>query len=283
VRELLGAGHTVLGLARSDASANALRQQQGIEVHRGELSKPETLAAGARTCDGVIHTAYIHDFSQIAANAQADRGAIEAIGAALEGSNRPFLITSGTAGLAPGRPGSEDDPGDVNNPTAFRIQSELMTVARASRGVRASVIRLPPSVHGPGDHGFVPRLIAIAREKGVSAYVGDGQNRWPAVHRLDAAILYRLALEKGAAGSRFHVVGDPGVPTKDIATVIGKHLGLPVVSKSAAEINDHFGWLGHFFALDVPASSEKTQQQLGWKPRQPGLIEDLDEGHYFAG
>jgi nucleoside-diphosphate-sugar epimerase len=280
VQELINAGHQVLGLARNDAAADALARS-GVNAHRGDLSDPESLVAGARACEGVIHTAFIHDFSQFAANAAIDRRAIEAMGAVLAGSGRPFVVTSGTAGLAPGRIGTEDDVGDPRSATAPRIPSEEAAVAMASRGVRTSVVRLPPSVHGDGDHGFVPMLIGIARQKGVSAYVGDGLNRWPAVHRLDAAHLFRLALEKGAAGARYHAVADQGVPVRDIADVIGRRLNVPVVAKSPEEAAEHFGFLGYVLGADCPASSQRTRELLGWQPKQPGLIPDLDRPSYF--
>jgi nucleoside-diphosphate-sugar epimerase len=230
----------------------------------------------------VIHTAFNHDFSQYAANAAMDRRAIEAMGAALADSGRPLVVTSGTAGLTPGHLGTEEDTGDPNSPAAARMPSEVATLALASRGVRASLVRLPPSVHGDGDHGFVPMLIGIARQKGVSAYVGDGLNRWPAVHRLDAVHLFRLALEKGSAGVRYHGVADEGVPVRDIADVIGRRLNLPVVSKSREEAAEHFGFLGYFLGVDCPASSAQTQERLGWRPTQPGLIPDLDHACYFG-
>jgi len=280
VNELLAAGHQVLGLARTAAAAAALARL-GVEAHRGELSDTESLAAGARACEGVIHTAFIHDFSDIAAAGETDRLAVEALGAALAESGRPLVVTSGTAHLTPGRLGTEEDAPDPSSAATHRIASEETTLAMASRGVRASVVRLPPSVHGDGDHGFVPALIGIAREKGVSAYVGDGLNRWPAVHRLDAAHLFRLALERGSAGARFHGVADEGVPVRDIAEVIGRRLNVPVVAKSPEQAADHFGWLAHFLGIDCPASSAQTQERLGWSPRQPALIPDLDRARYF--
>jgi nucleoside-diphosphate-sugar epimerase len=226
----------------------------------------------------VIHTAFIHDFSNYGPAAEADRRAIETLGGALAGSDRPLIVTSGT--LLVQRQGSIATEEDVHNPT-FPRKSEEAALALAARGVYASVLRLPPSVHGNGDHGFVPRLISIAREKGVSAYIGNGLNRWPAVHRLDAAHLYRLALEKGTAGVSYHGVGDEGVPTREIAEVIGRHLNLPVVSKSREEAADHFGWIARFFGIDGPASSALTQERLGWRPTQVGLIDDLNAEHYF--
>lgn len=272
VQELLGAGHQVLGLARSDAGAAAI-SAAGAEVHRGSLEDVESLRSGAAASDGVIHTAFIHDFSNYAASTAADRRAVETIGAALAGSGRPFIVTSGTAGLTAGQMGTEEEEaGDPNSPAALRLLAEGLTLALAEQNVRALVMRLPPSVHGDGDPGFVPRLIAIAREKGVVAYIGDGLNRWPAVHRLDVARLYRLALEKAPAGTRIHGVAEEGVPTREIAEVIGRRLNLPVVSVPAENAGEHFGWLGHFFAIDNPTSSVLTRVRLGWRPVQPGLI-----------
>jgi len=280
VQELINAGHQVLGLARNDAAADALARL-GVEAHRGELSDTESLAAGARACEGVIHTAFIHDFSQFEANVETDRRAVEALAGALAGSNRPLVIASGTLMVSHARPGTEQDaPASVDVP---RAASEATVLAAARRGVRGSIVRLPPSVHGDGDHGFVPRLIGIAREKGASAYVGDGLNRWPAVHRLDAAHLFRLALEKGSAGARYHGVADEGVPVREIAEVIGRRLNVPVVAKSPAEAAGHFGFLGHILGIDGPASSKLTQERLGWRPVQPGLIPDLDRPNYFEG
>jgi len=280
VQELIGAGHQVLGLARSDAAARSLAAA-GAQAHRGALDDPDSLRRGAAGTEGVIHTAFIHDFSNIAASGEIDRLAIDAIGAELAGSDRPLVVTSATGLLAPGRVGIEEDAPDPRSMGSHRVASEVAALSLTSRGVRVSVVRLPPSVHGEGDHQFVPALIRIAREKGVSAYVGQGRNRWAAVHRLDAAHLFRLALEKGPAGARFHGVADEGVPTRDIAAVIGRGLSVPVVSKPREQAADHFGWLGWFFAEDVPASSTRTQERLGWRPRQPGLLADLERGHYF--
>ena len=277
VRELLAAGHRVLGLARSDAGAKSLIAA-GAEVHRGDLHDLESLRAGAAAVDGVIHAAFIHDFSNYGPAAEADRQAIETLGAALAGSERPLLITSGTLLVQRHGPLAMEDDGSIR---IFPRKSEDAALAVASRGVRVSILRLPPSVHGKGDHGFVPRLIEIAREKGVSAYVGDGVNRWPAVHRLDAANLYRLVLEKGSARANYHGVADEGVPFRDIAAVIGRHLNVPVVSKSPEEAVNHFDWLAHFVGVDCPASSAQTRQVLAWQPKQPGLIADLDATHYF--
>lgn len=276
VRELIDAGHQVLGLARSEKAAKFLTTA-GAEVHRGSLEDLESLRNGAVVADGVIHAAFIHDFSNYGPAAEADRRAIETLGSALAGSDRPLIVTSGTLVVAPGRTAKEEDQPNPNSPR----KSEEAALALSASGVRASVLRLPPSVHGEGDHGFVPRLIGVAREKGVSAYIGDGLNRWPAVHRLDAAHLYRLVLEKGASGERYHGVADEGVPAREIAEVIGRQLNVPVVSKSREEAADHFGWIARFFGLDGPASSAQTQQRLGWRPAQPGLIADLDAEHYF--
>lgn len=282
VPELIGAGHQVIGLARSDAAAASLAAT-GAEVHRGTLDDLDSLKRGAAASDGVIHTAFIHDFSNIAASGEKDLLAIEAMGAALAGSGRPLVVTSATGILAHGRVGSEEDAADPGSAGAHRLPSERAALALASRGVRVSVLRLPPSVHGDGDHAFVPALIRTAREKGASAYVGDGRNRWAAVHRLDAAHLYRLALEKGPAGATFHGIADEGVPTREIADVIGRRLSVPVVSKSPDEAAAHFTWLARFVAADLPATSARTQALLGWRPRQPGLLADLEHGRYFEG
>jgi nucleoside-diphosphate-sugar epimerase len=280
VRELTDAGHEVLGLARSEDAARALTAA-GAQVHHGELNDLESLRGGAAASDGVIHTAYIHDFANIPEAAETDRRAIEALGEALAGSERLLLVTSGTAHLSPGRAVTEEDVRDTSLPAAWPRRSEEVAFAMASRGVRASAVRLPPSVHGEGDHGFVPRLVRIAREKGVSAYVGDGLNRWAAVHRLDAANLFRLGFEKGSAGVRYHGVGDEGVPFREIARVIGRHLNVPVVSKSREEAADHFGWLARFASMDLPAARALTQERLGWRPTHCGLLEDLERPHYF--
>lgn len=281
IQELLGAGHEVLGLSRSDDGAETLHQR-GIAVHRGDLSDLDALAAGARACDGVIHTAFIHDFKDFNAAGETDRRAIEAMGEALAGSGKPLITTSGSALLPHGRIGTENDAPDPAGPAQHRTASEQLTLALAARGVRSSLVRLPPSVHGDGDYGFAPRLVDIARAKGMSAYIGEGSNRWPAVHRFDAARLYRLVLEHGVAGARYHAIGEQGVATREIAEVIGKGLGVPVVSLAAAEALEHFGFLARFFGADCPASSAQTQEQLGWQPAGLGLIEDLAQ-HYFRG
>ncbi|MGA8430500.1 MAG: SDR family oxidoreductase [Candidatus Sulfotelmatobacter sp.] len=277
VEELITAGHQVLGLARSDAGAKSL-VAAGADVHRGSLEDLESLRRGAAAADGVIHTAFIHDFSNYGPAAEADRRAIETLGGALTNSDRPLIVTSGS--LLAQRRGPLATEEDAHDPN-FPRKSEDAALALASRGVRASVLRLPPSVHGNGDHGFVPQLISIAREKGVSAYIGDGLNRWPAVHRLDAAHLYRLILEKASTGATYHGVADEGVPTREIAEAIGRGQNLPVVSKSREEAADHFGWIARFFGIDAPASSALTQERLGWRPIQPGLITDLKAAHYF--
>jgi nucleoside-diphosphate-sugar epimerase len=279
-KELLLAGHQVLGLARSDESAKKIAAA-GAEVHRGSLDDLESLQRGAAASDGVIHTAFIHDFSKFKDNCETDRAAIEAIGAALAGTARPLVITSGTALFQLGRPATEADAPRVGSDTIPRVASEEAAKAMAEKGVHVSVVRLPPTVHGQGDKGFVPMLIGLARQKGVSAYVGEGRNRWSAVHRLDAARLYVLAAQKAAKHAIYHGVGEEGVATRAIAETIGRHLHLPVVSKTGTEVADHFGWLGTFFSYDVPASSVATQEQLGWIAKQPGLIADLDQGHYF--
>jgi nucleoside-diphosphate-sugar epimerase len=279
VQELVQSGHKVLGMVRSEAGAKSLADA-GAEVHRGSLEDLESLRRGAASADAVIHTAFIHDFANYGAAAEADLRAIGTLGAALAGSDRPLIITSGVAPLGPGRVATEDetlDPGAAHVPR----KSEPATMALASRGLRAIVMRLPPSVHGRGDHGFVPQLVRIAREKGVSAHVGDGGNRWPAVHRLDAAQLYRLALEKAPAGARLNAFADEGVPMSEIAATIGRGLGVRVGSKTADDAKGHFGWIAPFVAFDVPGSSALTRERLGWRPTRPGLLADLGEGHYF--
>jgi nucleoside-diphosphate-sugar epimerase len=277
VTELIEAGHQVIGLARSDSSARTV-EAAGAQVHRGDLEDLDSLRAGAQSADGVIHLAFNHDFTDYSGAAETDRRAIDALGGVLAGSDRPFVVTSGLAGFALGRTMTEDDAADPNSPRA----SERAALALTARGVRVSVLRLPPSVHGEGDHGFVPRLIDIARENRVAAYPGDGANRWPAVHRFDAARLFRLALESAPAGTRLHAIGDEGVPVRDIAGVIGRHLEVPVSSVAPEQAADHFGWLGVFFSLDVPASSALTRERLGWRPTRQGLLDDLEQGHYFS-
>jgi nucleoside-diphosphate-sugar epimerase len=281
VAELLEAGHQVTGLARSDKSAAALTAK-GATVHRGDLADLDGLRAAAAAADGVIHLAYRHDFdNDFVGAAETDLRVVTAMGEVLAGSDRPLVNTSGTlllAGVAQGRTATENDAAEGGP----RIDSENAVIALADRGVRSSVIRLSPLVHSTLDHhGFAHRLIDIAREKGVSAYIGDGTNRWPGVHTLDAARLYRLAVEAAPAGTRLHGVADEGVPFREIAAVIGRHLDLPVVSISAEQSYEHFGFLSVFGSLDNPTSSALTQKVLDWHPDGPGLIEDLDAGHYF--
>jgi nucleoside-diphosphate-sugar epimerase len=277
VPDLIKAGHRVLGLARSDAAARSLTVA-GADVQRGSLGDLESLRKGASAADGVIHAGFIHDFANYAPAAETDKRAIETIGAVLAGSDRPFIVTSGTAVTAPGRIATERDSAN----STFPRKSEE-AAASAAGGPRVSVLRLPPSVHGVGDHGFIPILIRIAREKGVSAYVGQGFNRWPAVHRLDAARLYRLVLEASPMAPRYHAVADEGVPFREIAQVFGRRLNLPVVRKAPEEASDHFVWFAHFAGLDCPASSALTQEQLGWHPTQASLIPDIDQPSYFEG
>ncbi len=279
VQDLIQAGHEVLGLARSDAGAKSL-QAAGAQVQRGDLMDLESLKQGVAATDGVIHTAFIHDFAKFQESCETDRRVIAALGAALAGSRRPLVVTSGTALLTPGRLAFEKD---APPPKAFpRVASEQAAAAVAARGVHVSVVRLAPSVHGDGDHAFIPFIIGFARDKGVSAYVGEGQNRWPAVHRFDAARLFRLTLEKGAAGAHYHGAAEEGVPFREIASVVARRLNLPLVSKSPAEAEEHFSWFAHFAAVDNPTSSQWTRTTLGWQPEHPGLIADIDRPAYFA-
>jgi nucleoside-diphosphate-sugar epimerase len=279
VQELIKAGHQVLGLSRSDAGAKSLIAA-GAEVHRGELEDLESLRSGAAMSDGVIHTAFIHDFSKFKENCEIDRRAIETLGDVLAGSNRPLVITSGTGmgNTVPGQPASEDNF-NAHHPNP-RSASELAGISVAERGVNISVVRLP-QVHDRDKQGLVTYSIALAREKGILAYIGDGLNRWPAVHRLDAAPVYRLALEKGIAGARYHAVAEEGVTAREIAEAVGRGLKIPVVSKSTEEAAGHFGWLALFAGMDIPASSALTQQRLGWHPTdQPGMVADLEQMDY---
>ena len=281
VRELLQSGHQVLGLARSDAAAAALAAA-GAEVQRGTLDDLDSLRRGVAAADGVIHLAYNHDFSQYEAAARSELRAIETLGEALGGSGRPLVIASGLLGLAVGRVATERDMPDAATAAASpRSAGARAALAFAERGVRSSIVRLAPLVHGEVKRGFVGTLIDIARQKGVSGTVGDGSNRWPAVHRRDAAQLFRLALEKAPAGSVLHAVADQGVPVRVIAEAIGRHLDLPVVAVAPEDAREHFGWLAGVLAIDSPASSALTRERLGWQPVQPGLLADLDQGHYF--
>jgi nucleoside-diphosphate-sugar epimerase len=279
VRELIDAGHKVLGLSRSDTGAKVLIAV-GAQVHRGDLKDLESLRDGAAMSDGVIHTGFIHDFSKFAENCEIDKRAIETLGLALEGSERPLLVTSGLATVAEGRtPTGEDAP--LPPSPAYPRASEATAEMLLKRGVRVSVVRLP-QVHNTIKQGLVSYAIAVAREKGVSAYVGDGLNRWAAVHVLDTARLYRSALEKQEAGARYHAVAEEGVPFRDIAEAIGRGLKVHVVPKSSEEAAAHFGSIGMFIGRDLIGSSVQTQQRLGWRPTGPGLITDLNRAHYFA-
>lgn len=280
VTELLTAGHQVVGLARSDQAASVVAAA-GAEVRRGSLDDLGSLRAGAEDADGVIHLAFKHDFSDFADAGRTERAAVETLGNALEGSGRPFLLASGVALIAPGRVATERDATPMSGPNSPRGGSEQLALEYLGRGVGSVSLRFAPTVHGNGDHGFVSTLVDVARARGASGYVGDGSNRWPAVHRLDAAHMVRLALEKAPAGSVVHGVAEEGVPTREIAEAIGRGLDVPVVPVNPQEAAAHFGWIGAFFALDAPASSALTQQLLGWTPTHPKLLEDLETGHYF--
>lgn len=308
VEELIGAGHSVTALARSEEAGKKL-SAKGIQPHLGNLDDMESLRSAAAAADGVIHLAFMHSPSQIpfakrmavffggmptsiagrfmAAASEADRHAIETFGGALKGSGRPLVTTFGTMGLShvgfrARKPATEEDEPDPLSPGILRAKTEENVEALASLGVRATMIRLAPTVHGDGDTGLVPQLISIARKKGRFAYVGDGQNRWPAVHRRDAARLFRLALEKGVAGTRYHGVAEEGIPFRSIAEVIGRKLNVPVDSVSANQAAKSFSWFGDFAATDNPSSSDRTRKQLGWEPTGPGLLADLDGPGYFA-
>jgi nucleoside-diphosphate-sugar epimerase len=281
VRELVAAGHQVLGLVRSPQGAASLTAV-GAEALQGSLEDLDSLRRGAASADGVVHTAFNHDFSKFAQNCELDRSAIEALGEALAGSDRPLVVTSGFAHISPGRLSTEDDvPIPPAGGRAIPRVSEATAMRLAEQGVHAMVMRLPPSVHGLGDHGFVPMLAKMAREKGVSVYGGDGAHRWPAVHRLDAARAYRLAVEKGRAGARYHAVAEEGVPFREIAQVIAHRLKLPLASRTPEAAAAHFGWFASFAAMDVPASSERTREELGWHFAEAGLITDVDQPGYL--
>lgn len=279
VDELIGASHQVLGLARSDAGAKAL-QAAGAQVQRGDLENLESLRSGAAASDAVIHTAFRHDWTKFAESCELDKRAIEAIGEALHGSSRPFIVTAGV-GMAQGRAATENDP-RIPPSSSYPRASEDAAIALTKRGVHASVMRLP-QVHDTVKQGLVTPLIAVARIKGISAYIGDGQNRWPAAHVTDVARLYRLALEHGSAGARYHAVAEEGVPLKDIATAIGHGLHVPVVSISQEQAQEHFGFLGFFAGWDALTSSAQTRAQLGWNPNGPTLLTDLANMNYSQG
>jgi nucleoside-diphosphate-sugar epimerase len=289
IPELIAAGHDVIGLARSDASAAAVAAT-GAEALRGTLLNLDALRAAAAASDGVIHLAFQHDIAfsgRFQEAADTDRRAVDALAETLAGSGRPLVIASGTTGVALGRVATERDGHDLSASEHLaggprtRATTAERVLSLAARDVRSSVLRLPPTVHGDGDHGFMAALVAIARQRGVSGYIDDGSNRWAAVHRLDAAKLFRLALEKATAGSTLHAIADEGVPIRDVAEVIGRHLHMPTVAVPRDAAGQHFGWLADFLAMDTPASSARTRELLEWEPTQPGLIEDLDQGHYF--
>ena len=279
VRELKAAGHTVTGLARSDASA-AVLEKAGVDVLRGSLEDLDSLGAGARAADAVVHLAFNHDFSKFAENGAAEKAAIDALGNALAGTGKTLVVTSGVALIAPGKRITEDDSRDSSIP--FPRDPETAAAKAAKNGAHVSIVRLSPSTHGAGEtHGFVPTVIGLAKQHGASAYIGDGKNRWPGVHVRDAARLYRLALERGAGYAVYHAVADEGVPFRDIAAIVGKRLNLPVVGKSGDEAAAHFGWFERFAGIDAPTSSAKTRETLGWNPSEPSLLADVDSAAYF--
>ncbi len=280
VDELLASGHKVLGLVRSAAKTDALKRK-GVDVLLGDLSDLALLAEGARECDAVIHTAFNHDFSRFAENCETDARAIEAMGQALEGTTRPLVATAGVGMLASQGELATEQDAPIPPSAAYPRRSEAAVAALAARGIHASVVRLPPSVHGPGDHGFVPQLVRVARETGVSAYIHGGLNRWSAVHRMDAARMFRLAVEANTIDARFHAVADEGIALRDIATLIGRRLGVPVMDVTHDEARKHFGWFADFAGIDAPASSVWTRHRLGWSSEQPGLLDDLENAGYF--
>jgi nucleoside-diphosphate-sugar epimerase len=279
IPELISAGHSVVGLARSDRAAEAVRAT-GAEVRRGDLDDLDSLRAGAEDAEAVVHLAFKHDFTDYAGAGRTERAAVDTLGTTLKGSDGPLLVASGMAGGGTGRVLTERDESPHVGPDSLRGGSERLALDFAEQGVRSVALRFAPTVHGPGDHGFTAVLARIAREKGVAGYVGDGANRWPAVHRLDAARLVALALEKAPAGSRVHAVAEEGIPARDIAEAIGRSLGVPAVSVAPEDADEHFGWLGRFFSADIPASSTFTRELLGWTPTRAGLLEDLAAGHY---
>lgn len=277
--ELLRHDHDVLGLARTDASAAAI-EALGATPHPGTLDDPDSLAAGAEKADAVIHLAFKHDFTDYAGAGRSEHLAVQRMLDVLEGSDRPFMLASGVATIAQGRPATEHDPSPFQGIDSMRGGSENLALEYAERGVRSVSLRFAPSVHGEGDHGFIATLAGIARERGASGYVGDGGNRWAAVHRDDAARVVRLALEKAPAGTRVHAIGEEGIATRDIAAAIGRSLGVPTVSVRPEEAEAHFDWIGRFFGLDMAATSTITQDLLGWTPTGPGLLDDIAAGHY---
>jgi nucleoside-diphosphate-sugar epimerase len=279
VDDLIAAGHEVTGLARSDPSAAAL-EAKGVRVRRGDLDNLDGIRLGAQDAEAVIHLANKHDFSNPAVSNAAERAAVQTIGDALVGTNRPFLLASGVAALTQGRPAAEDDASPFHGPDSPRGGSENLALEFVDRGVHAVSLRFAPTVHGTRDHGFIALLSEIAREKGVSGYPGDGTNRWAAVHQLDAARLVTLGLHKAPAGARLHAVAEVGVATRVIAQAIGRAFDLPVTSIAPADVQDHFGWIGAFFAMDLAATSNATRELLGWTPTGPTLVEDLDAGAY---
>ena len=277
-RELIETGHSVLGVARTTEGAEVLASR-GVEPHMGDLADHASFISGALACDAVVHCAFIHDFSRFAENIEIEQQTVIAMLDALAGSGKPFIITSGVALLAPGRVATENDQPQRQG----RGETEALVREAAGRGLRTAVIRLPPITHDNGEGGFLPMLVNVAREKRVAAYIGDGANRWPAGHRLDAARLYRLALESGAPGAAYHAVADAGVPMREIADAIGKRLGLGTASLSAEAAANHFGWIGLFAGIDMPASSQLTQQRLSWRPTHASLIEDIETAATLGG
>jgi nucleoside-diphosphate-sugar epimerase len=278
VEQLLQNGHEVLGMVRNDNGAEKVNQL-GATAYRGNLEDLESIKTGAAQCDAVIHTAFNHDFTRFKQNCEDDRTVITAIGEALAGTNKPLVITSGVGLLNYGRLVTEDDV-PANADITPRAASEEAVKAVDAQGVNSYIVRLPPTVHDEGDHGFIPMIINMAKEKGESAHIGEGQNRWPAVHRRDAAVLYRLIIEKQPAQKVFHAVAEEGIPFKQIATAIGEGLHIPTVSKTDAAAEAHFTWLTHFASMGCPASSEQTKASLGWEPVYRGLMEDLGEVYF---